>query len=135
VGGWVGGKKVSLRTTSHLRWDVVKKEEPNKFCYGHNGRDSASVLLGTWVLGLLGTYNIGNWGTCVPWVRRLSRIWALGHLGSWESGNQGHMVLGLLGTWASGLSVIWALGHLGSQSSGLSVIWALGHLGSWVTGL
>jgi hypothetical protein len=25
VGGWVFGKKVSLRTTSQLRWDVVKK--------------------------------------------------------------------------------------------------------------
>jgi hypothetical protein len=24
VGGWVFGKKVSLRTTSQLRWDVVK---------------------------------------------------------------------------------------------------------------
>jgi hypothetical protein len=24
VGGWVGGKKVSLRTTSQLCWDVVK---------------------------------------------------------------------------------------------------------------
>jgi hypothetical protein len=24
VGGWVGGKKVSLITTSQLRWDVVK---------------------------------------------------------------------------------------------------------------
>jgi hypothetical protein len=26
VGGWVFGKKVSLRTTSQLRWDVVKNE-------------------------------------------------------------------------------------------------------------
>jgi hypothetical protein len=26
VGGWVFGKKVSLRTTSQLRWDVVKKQ-------------------------------------------------------------------------------------------------------------
>jgi hypothetical protein len=24
VGGWVFGKKVSLRTTSQLHWDVVK---------------------------------------------------------------------------------------------------------------
>jgi hypothetical protein len=30
VGGWVGGKKVSLRTTSQRSWNVVKNRKNRK---------------------------------------------------------------------------------------------------------
>jgi hypothetical protein len=33
VGGWVGGKKVSLRTTSQRSWDVVKNKTNHVFIF------------------------------------------------------------------------------------------------------